>query len=96
MSPEQAQGQQVDQRADIYGLGCVLYECLAGEPPFMHREEAQVLLLHQRASAPDVRKRRPEVSKALSRIIAKALEKEREKRWQTAAEVRAALEACVG
>lgn len=94
MSPEQAAGQTVDHRADLYGLGCVLYECLAGEPPFTHPVESQVLLLHQRGEVPDLRKRRPEVSKSLARVVARALEKNREKRWQSAAEMRVALEAC--
>jgi len=94
MSPEQAAGQSVDHRADLYGLGCVLYECLAGEPPFTHPVESQVLLLHQRGEVPDIRKRRPEVSKPLARAIARALEKDRDKRWQSAAEMRVALEVC--
>ena len=95
MSPEQAAGQTVDHRADLYGLGCVLFECLAGEPPFTHPVESQLLLLHQRADVPDVRKKRTEVSKALAKVIARALEKDRSRRWQTATEMREALEACV-
>jgi serine/threonine-protein kinase len=94
MSPEQAAGQNVDHRADLYGLGCVLFECLAGAPPFTHPVEAQVLLQHQRSDVPDVRKKRPEVSKALAKVIGRALEKDRERRWQTAVEMRSALEAC--
>jgi serine/threonine-protein kinase len=94
MSPEQAAGHPVDHRTDIYALGCLLFECLAGEPPFVHPMEVQVLQMHQSASPPDVRKQRPEVPKELGRVVAKALEKDPKRRWQSAAEMRAAIEGC--
>ena len=56
MSPEQITAlTDIDHRSDIYSLGCVLFECLAGQPPFNHRNEAVVLQLHLTQPAPDVR-----------------------------------------
>jgi serine/threonine-protein kinase len=91
MSPEQAAGGEVDHRSDLYSLGCVLFECLAGRPPFEHPAEVLVLQLHQRAPIPEVRKFRPEVSKPLAKVVFRALEKRPADRWQSAAEMRAAL-----
>jgi len=93
MSPEQAAGQPIDHRADLYALGCVLFECLAGQPPFKHDMESHVLMLHQRAPVPDVRKFRPEVPKPLARALERAMAKDPAERWQTAGEFKAALEA---
>ena len=56
MSPEQITAlQEIDQRSDLYSLGCVLFECLAGQPPFIHRNEAVVLQMHLTQPAPDLR-----------------------------------------
>lgn len=93
MSPEQAAGQDIDHRADIYSLGCVLYECLAGKPPFTHPNESQVLMMQQRSEAVDVRQLRPDVSAPLAKMVARALAKNPADRWQTAVEMRDALRA---
>lgn len=95
MSPEQASGDPLDHRSDIYSLGCMLYECLAGEPPYTHLQEVQVLGLHQRAPIPDVRKKRKEVPKALAKVIERAMAKRPQDRWQSASDLREALEASV-
>ena len=95
MSPEQAAGQAVDHRSDIYALGCVLYECLAGEAPYKHEMDSHVMMLHQRAPVPDVRHLRPEVSKAVARILERTLAKEPGDRWQSAEELRDALRAAM-
>ncbi len=93
MSPEQAVGQDIDHRSDIYSLGCVLFECLAGKPPFTHPLETQVIAMQQKVPAPDVRQVRAEVPVALARVVARALEKDPADRWQRAAEMRQALQA---
>jgi len=92
MSPEQAQGSpDVDGRTDLYSLGVVLFESLAGRPPFSSPSAAAVLDMHQHQPAPDVRGLRRDVPKPLSTVIGRALAKARADRWQTAAEMRAAL-----
>jgi serine/threonine protein kinase len=96
MSPEQITAlQELDRRSDLYSLGCVLFECLAGQPPFSHRNEAMVLQLHLTQPAPDIRTLRPEVPAELASGIARALAKTPEERWQSAAAMRDALTAVV-
>lgn len=94
MSPEQAAGEPIDHRADLYALGCVLFETLAGEPPFRHEMESHVLILHQKAPVPDIREIRPQIPKHVAKVIEKALAKNPGDRWQSAREFRAALELC--
>ena len=91
MSPEQAMGADVDERSDLYSIGCVVYECLAGKPPFHHPLESQVLQLHQRAPVPRVSGVRSNVPPALSAVVHRALAKDPGERWQTAAAMREAL-----
>jgi hypothetical protein len=91
MSPEQCRGEEADAQSDVYAIGCVLYELLAGRPPFT-AESALALLEKHRTEAPDsLVGLRPEVSAQLDRVVARALAKDREGRWQTAAELGAAL-----
>jgi len=92
MSPEQASGStEIDGRTDLYSLGVVLFEALAGRPPFSAASAAAVLDMQQHAPAPDLRKLRRDVPRALSDTVMKALSKSREARWQTAPEMREAL-----
>ena len=94
MSPEQITAlQEIDLRSDLYSLACVLFECLAGQPPFVHRNEAVVLQLHLTQPAPDLRTLRPEIPADLATGIGRALTKTPEERWQTAAAMRDALAA---
>ena len=84
MSPEQITAlQEIDHRSDLYSLGCVLFECLAGQPPFVHRNEAVVLQLHLTQPAPDLRTLRPEIPAELAARHRPALAKTPEERWQT-------------
>ena len=94
MSPEQINGEQIDGRSDLYSLGCVLFECLAGRPPFIWRKEAVVLQLHLTEPPPDVRTFRPEVPPCLASVINTALAKPTGERRQSAAEMREALANC--
>jgi serine/threonine-protein kinase len=91
MSPEQVNGGDLDQRSDIYSLGCVLFECLAGRPPFHDPLEAAVLKMHMQVPAPDVRRLRKEVPRPLSDLVGKALAKDPKDRWQTARQMLEAL-----
>jgi serine/threonine protein kinase len=92
MSPEQITAlQEIDLRSDFYSLGCVLFECLAGQPPFTHRNEAVVLQMHLTQTAPDLRSIRPDVPDDIASAIARALAKAPDERWQTAAAMRDAL-----
>jgi serine/threonine-protein kinase len=94
MSPEQITAlQEIDLRSDLYSLACVLFECLAGQPPFVHRNEAVVLQMHLTQPAPDLRSLRPEVPVELAQSLARALAKTPEERWQSATAMRDALAA---
>jgi eukaryotic-like serine/threonine-protein kinase len=95
MSPEQINAEpNIDGRSDLYSLGCVLFECLAGRPPFVWRKEVVVLQLHLTEPAPDVRTFRPDVPADLAEAINKALAKLPEERWQSATEMRAIIANC--
>jgi serine/threonine protein kinase len=92
MSPEQITAlQEIDLRSDLYSLAVVLFECLAGQPPFTHRNEAVVLQLHLTQPAPDVRDLRPDTPPELAAGIGRALAKTPAERWASAAEMRDAL-----
>ncbi len=97
MSPEQAAGSpDVDGRTDLYSLGVVLFETLAGRPPFSAASAAAVLDMHQHHAPPDLRALRRDVPKPLAAIIARALAKSPAERWQTAAQLREALQPFAG
>ncbi|HWC74918.1 MAG TPA: protein kinase, partial [Gemmatimonadales bacterium] len=91
MSPEQASGgRDIDERADIYGLGCVLYEMLAGVPPFQGSVES-VLRQHITASPPPLSTYRAGINPRIERAIAKALAKSPAERWRSGAALSAAV-----
>jgi hypothetical protein len=74
-SPEQAAGRPVDGRTDGYALGCVLYECLTGRPPFSGGSGEAVLLAHLEAAPPRVTTLRPDLPPAIDQVVARALAK---------------------
>ena len=95
MSPEQINAEQnIDGRSDLYSLGCMLFECLAGRPPFVWRKEVVVLQLHLTEPATNVRTFRPDVPANLAEAINKALAKLPGDRWQSATEMRAIIANC--
>ena len=93
MSPEQVSGAEaIDARSDIYSLGCVLYELLTGNPPFSGENPQVVLVRQLSAEAPRLRQQLPSASAELEACLAKALEKNPEKRFATAREFASAFE----
>jgi serine/threonine-protein kinase len=91
LSPEQARGDSVDARSDVYSLGCVLYEILTGEPPFTGDSPVSVAYQHVREDPVPPSTRHPGISADLDAVVLKALAKNPENRYQTAAEMRADL-----
>jgi ABC-type branched-subunit amino acid transport system substrate-binding protein/tRNA A-37 threonylcarbamoyl transferase component Bud32 len=97
VAPEQIRGETVDGRADVYSLGCLLFECLAGEPPFQHRSEVALLFAHLREQPPSLTALRPDLPQAIDSVIAKTLAKEPDSRYETCRQlVAAAREALPG
>jgi hypothetical protein len=92
VAPEQIAGDAVDGRADVYSLGCVLYECLVGEPPFPRSTDVAVVFAHLDADPPAASAQRRELPSALDAVIDTALQKDPAQRFATCRELtRAAL-----
>jgi len=94
MSPEQAAGERtLDARSDLFSLGAVCYEMLAGEPPFTGTSQQAIIARILTTDAPSVRVLRPDVSPAMDAILARALRRVPPERWPSAGEFGRALEA---
>jgi serine/threonine protein kinase len=93
MSPEQCLGRsgEVDRRTDVYALGVILFEMLCGAPPFVGEGFGEVLMQHMSRPPPAPRSINPDIPPMVELIILKALEKRREDRFATMAELEAAL-----
>jgi serine/threonine-protein kinase len=95
MAPEQILGKKVDERADIYSLGVIMYEMLAGTPPYSRGDHMSVMYQHVQGKAQPLH----EVSKAipgpLSEVVTKAMQVDKTKRYASMDEMHAALDAAV-
>jgi serine/threonine protein kinase len=96
MSPEQCMGQDVDVRSDIYSLGCVMYECLAGKPPFSEENLLATMYKHMHQVPGKLTDIADDRGQAIAEIVARCLEKDRDLRFQTANDLQAALTALSG
>ena len=83
MSPEQATSDAVDARSDVYSLGCVVYEMLAGDPPFVGSSSTSVMARHARDPVPSIRSIRPAVPIRVESVVTRALAKVPADRYQT-------------
>jgi WD40 repeat protein/serine/threonine protein kinase len=96
VAPEQIAGEEIDGRADVYSLGCLLYECLVGQPPFQRDSDLAVVFAHLETEPPAPSAGRPELPAALDDVISMALAKEQGERYATCRDfARAALAVAV-
>jgi hypothetical protein len=98
MSPEQISGKNIDQRSDIYTLGAILFELLAGQPPFQGRAVTELLLGHMNEEPPEIKSLRPDlkIPVEVEAVVQKALQKSPEERQQTTEEFITELENAAG
>lgn len=92
LSPEQARGETVDSRSDVYSAGCLLYELLTGRPPFVGDSPVAVAYQHVREPAVPPSRHDPDLTPQIDAIVMKALAKRVEDRYQSAAQMRADIE----
>ena len=95
LSPEQARGEVVDARSDIYSCGCLLYELLTGRPPFKGDSAVAIAYQHVRELPVPTSQIAPDVPESMDRVVMKALAKHREDRYQNADQMRADLQAAI-
>jgi serine/threonine protein kinase len=92
MAPEQARAlDDVDGRSDLWAMGAILFECLAGRPPFVGVSQEQTLISICMTDAPDVRALRPEVPSPIAKLIARALKRDRAQRFVSAWDMLSAI-----
>ena len=87
VAPERIRGDPIDGRADVYSLGCVLYQCLTGEVPFPRDSDMTRIYAHLQDEPPSASERRPGVPQALDAVVLRALAKEPDVRWQSCGEL---------
>jgi hypothetical protein len=90
-APEQFEGKPLGPQTDVYSLGCVLFECLTGEPPFRREQDAALMYAYLHDPPPSATARRPELPRGVDRVIEKAMAKHPVDRYATAGELAAAL-----
>ncbi|HZU67424.1 MAG TPA: protein kinase [Ktedonobacteraceae bacterium] len=94
LSPEQARGETLTASSDLYSLGVVMFEMLAGRPPFVGPTAVSIAMQHASTNPPSLHQFNANVPPALEQIVMKALEKEPENRFLSAAEMQQALRYC--
>jgi predicted Ser/Thr protein kinase len=95
VAPEQVMGGRIDARADIYALGCVLYELLAGAVPFERESEVAKIFAHVHDEAPPLEEVAPDLPRELSQVVAKAMAKDPAARYFSAGDFAAAVNAAL-
>jgi serine/threonine-protein kinase len=96
MAPEQIRGESLSAAADIYSLGCVMNECICGQPPFAEAQGVRILWAHLQDEPPDPRRLRGDLSPRFARTLLLALEKDPERRPSGAGEYARMLAAAAG
>ncbi|HET6945989.1 MAG TPA: protein kinase, partial [Gaiellaceae bacterium] len=96
LAPEQIEGEHVDGRADVYSLGCVLYECLTGEAPFVHDSRLAVAWAHLEEEPPSASERDSDLPETIDAVLRGAMAKSPDERYRTCAALIEAAEAAFG
>src|SRR6266567_297090 len=94
LSPEQARGETLTASSDLYSLGVVMFEMLAGRPPFVGPTAVSIAMQHASTNPPSLRQFNPTAPPGVEHIVMRALEKEPEDRFHSAAEMQQALRQC--
>ena len=92
MAPEQILGKKVDERADIYSLGVIMYEMLAGNPPYSRGDHMSVMYQHVQGKAQPLNEANPKVPREIAEVVTKAMQVDKLKRYASMEELRVALE----